>query len=188
MSWREGLLRFSSFWIFPTLAIGGIAVTHRVEVGSRLADLLWLIPAGLFIWTLLEYALHRFAFHRPIGKGRLFTLVSDIHASHHESPRDPASILVKPGFGLIVSAAIMAAILLLVRDPFRTVGLMSGIWAGFLYYEAVHYRVHTATDEGWLISQQRRAHYSHHYRYPAGFFGVTSSLWDRVFGTYGSGR
>src|SRR5215471_11196389 len=147
MSWREASVRFSSFWIFPMLAIGGVAGAHGVEVGSRLEDLLWLVPAGLFVWTLLEYGLHRFAFHRPIIKGRLITMVSAIHASHHDSPRDPASILVKPGFALIISAVIAPSILLIVRDPFRTVGLMSGIWAGFLYYEAVHYRVHTATDE-----------------------------------------
>jgi sterol desaturase/sphingolipid hydroxylase (fatty acid hydroxylase superfamily) len=62
-------------------------------------------------------------------------------------------------------------------------GALSGVWAGFLYYEAVHYRVHLTRGQGRFIGRQRRAHFHHHFRAPDRCFGVTTPLWDYVFGT-----
>ena len=65
-----------------------------------------------------------------------------------------------------------------------TTGITLGVWAGFLYYEWVHYRVHISSSVRGLNSHRRR-HFAHHFVNDRTGFGVTSPLWDVVFGTYG---
>src|SRR2546426_5103105 len=45
----------------------------------------------------------------------------------------------------------------------KTAGAMVGVSAGFLYYEAVHYRVHMNLPGSGLIAWQRRAHFYPHF-------------------------
>ncbi|PYR86413.1 MAG: hypothetical protein DMG18_02830 [Acidobacteria bacterium] len=68
-------------------------------------------------------------------------------------------------------------------SAFSAAGVITGIWTGFLYYEAVHYRVHFSLSESGFIARQRRRHFYHHFTNNKRGFGVTSPLWDHVFGT-----
>jgi sterol desaturase/sphingolipid hydroxylase (fatty acid hydroxylase superfamily) len=185
MTLRERLYRFRSFWIFPLAAIVLVDLSFHATPESRRDDLLWLLPVGALIWTLLEYALHRFLFHVriPLRDPRLREIVNAYHLEHHASPRDPNKILVHPTFGLAVSAVLYVLLYLVSRSLFSAAGLMAGLWAGFLYYEAVHYRVHFSLSASRLIAQQRRTHFYHHFTNNKRCFGVTSPLWDYVFGT-----
>jgi hypothetical protein len=177
----KGLTRFSSFWIFPVLAISSLAFTFRSQPTNSLVDLVWLFPVGLCSWTLLEYGLHRFVFHREIRTVSIRKIINSSHMEHHLAPRDDELILVQPPYALAVSALLAIFIELISRNEFWTAGILSGVWAGFLYYEAVHYRVHITPANGWLLSRQRRAHFYHHYHDSNRRFGVTTPLWDYVF-------
>src|SRR2546421_2069908 len=141
MTLRERLYRFRSFWIFPLTAALLLYLTSRAEPQGRTHDLLWLVPAGMLLWTLLEYILHRFVFHThiPIRALWLREIVNASHLVHHASPRDPTQILVLPIFGAAVSAILYGLFAAIFRSWFSAAGVMTGIWAGFLYYEAVHY-------------------------------------------------
>ena len=185
MTLRERLIRFRSFWIFPLLASFLLYLSSRGEPKSRFNDLFWLMPAGILIWTLLEYALHRFVFHIqfPLRDPRLREIVNASHLAHHASPRDPTKLLVRPLYGLTISTVLYAALLALSRNAFWAAGIMTGVWTGFLYYEAVHYRVHFSSSESCFIARQRRRHFYHHFTNNKRSFGVTSPLWDHVFGT-----
>jgi sterol desaturase/sphingolipid hydroxylase (fatty acid hydroxylase superfamily) len=185
MAVRERLVRFRSFWIFPLLACFLLYLTSRAEAKSRFNDLFWLMPIGILIWTLLEYALHRFVFHIqfPIRDPRLKEFVNSSHLAHHASPRDRTKVLVHPLYGLVISTILFTALLLISGSAFSAAGIMAGIWTGFLYYEAVHYRVHFSLSESGFIARQRRRHFYHHFTNNKRCFGVTSPLWDYVFGT-----
>ena len=185
MSMKERLVRFRSFWIFPVLGILLLCLTSRKEAAGRLNALFWLVPAGIFIWTLLEYGLHRFAFHTqvPVRNQVLREIVNGSHLLHHASPRDPDKVLVHPTFGIAVSALLFGLFWGISQDSFSAAGIMAGIWIGFLYYEAVHYRVHFNLSGSGLIARQRRTHFYHHFINNKRCFGVTSPLWDYVFGT-----
>jgi sterol desaturase/sphingolipid hydroxylase (fatty acid hydroxylase superfamily) len=185
MSLKERLYRFRSFWIFPLIAIVLLTVTARTDPQSRLSKLLWLIPLGMLIWTLLEYGLHRFLFHMRVALPNpvLRDLVNGTHMDHHASPRDPNKVLVKPGYGVAVSAILYGLTYMVSGSPFSAAGIMTGIWLGFLYYEAVHYRVHFSLSATGLVAKQRRTHFHHHFTNNKQCFGVTSPLWDHVFGT-----
>src|SRR5437870_156111 len=114
MMLKERLVRFRSFWIFPLLAAVLLYVTSQTEPQSRFGELLWLFPAGAFLWTLLEYGLHRFVFHVqiPLRNPRLRDIVNASHLGHHASPRDPKKLLVRTPYGLVISAVLYGLIAL----------------------------------------------------------------------------
>ena len=185
MTLKERLFRFRSFWIFPLIAVVLLNLTLRSDPQNHTRDLIWLIPIGVLLWTILEYGLHRFAFHiqNPVRNQRLKDIVNGSHLGHHASPRDPAKVLVHPWYGVVISAVLFGILYLISGDAFESAGLMTGVWAGFLYYEAVHYRVHMSLSGIGFIARQRRTHFYHHFTNNKRCFGVTSPLWDYVFGT-----
>ena len=71
----------------------------------------------------------------------------------------------------------------LFADPIHAALVMTGLWSGFLYYEWVHYKVHLSASTWGFLGRQRRQHFMHHFAEPNRRFGVTSPLWDFVFGT-----
>lgn len=185
MNLRERLYRFRSFWIFPLLATLLLTISSRAEGPENRSHFLPLFAVGLFAWTLIEYGLHRFVFHVqiPLRNPRLRELVNSSHLTHHASPRDPDKVLVRSFYGIAVSIVIYGLVYLITGSLFSAAALMTGIWAGFLYYEAVHYRVHFSLSPSGLIARQRRTHFYHHFSNNKRCFGVTSPLWDYVFGT-----
>ena len=187
MRLSERLIHFRSFWIFPLLAFLLLYLTGR-DAPAR--DLFWLIPVGILIWTLLEYGLHRFVFHIqiPLRNLRLREFVNASHLSHHASPRDPNKILVHPLYGFVISVILYGLLFAIFRNAFFVSGIMTGIWAGFLYYEAVHYRVHCSLSPSGFIARQRQGHFYHQFTNNKRCFGVTSPLWDYVFGTANRGH
>jgi 4-hydroxysphinganine ceramide fatty acyl 2-hydroxylase len=185
MTMKERLYRFRSFWIFPIIAIVLLQFSLRVEAKRSAGELFLLFLSGVLTWTLLEYVLHRFVFHVqiPLRNPRLRELVNASHLSHHASPRDPNKVLVQPLYGLVISAILYGLIFAALRSPLSATLVVIGIWTGFLYYEAVHYRVHFSLSPSGLIARQRRSHFYHHFTNNKRCFGVTSPLWDYVFGT-----
>jgi len=137
------------------------------------------------MWSLLEYGLHRFVFHIrfEVRNQKLKEIVNASHLSHHAAPRDPRKLLVRTSYGLAVSGLLFALLYIASGSVYSTVGLLAGIWGGFLYYESVHYRVHLTSSASGLLAWQRRAHFYHHFTNNERCFGVTSRLWDHVFRT-----
>ena len=62
---------------------------------------------------------------------------------------------------------------------------MSGFIASMIVYDSLHYYCHFGpeTEIKWLKAV-RIKHQKHHYRTPQANFGVTTSLWDIIFGTF----
>ena len=179
------LRRFCSFWIFPLLSVTLLIAASRIEPERQYRELLWLFPIGTLAWTLVEYGLHRFVFHIRVhfNNPAVREFVNASHLSHHAAPRNPDKLLVRPAYGLAVSALLFGMIYLVSGSVFSIAGILAGIWAGFLYYEAVHYRVHLTAAPSGFIAGQRRAHFYHHFTNRERCFGVTSPLWDYVFRT-----
>ena len=136
---------------------------------------------GIVLWTLLEYLLHRFVFHRFRG------IVGSFHHEHHGTPRNLQYLFVRPVFSIGVSVIMVGAIWALTGSIVQTLQFMAGIWLGYAYYESVHYRVHFSPADGGWIGRQRRAHFRHHFYNSRKNFGVTTPLWDYVFRTTSSG-
>ena len=180
MAW----VRFCSFWIYPSLAC--LLLFLSLQQGTPWKQLLWLIPFGWLIWSLLEYALHRFFFHWIPHHRSIRKIVQSLHFNHHGDSRNPDKILVRPIYSLPVSALFLGGFYTVTGSLFAASALLTGLWLGFLYYEFVHYRLHLSKADGGLLKYQRQGHFYHHFVDPNHCFGVTSPLWDWVFGTYRS--
>jgi len=134
-----------------------------------------LVVAGMAAWTLVEYLVHRFAFHHRFPLGRR------LHQLHHDHPSDPdaersslSTPLLASPFGLVILGT---------AGMEDGSAIFAGLLSGYLVFIAVHYAVHRWTIEPgyWLYSTKIR-HLTHH-RFENCNFGVTTMFWDIVFGT-----
>ena len=128
--------------------------------------------AGLLLWTLLEYVIHRFAFHRLAP-----------HYQHHEFPTDHRYIFAPLWFSLL-SAAVLWGLLSLITQSWATGALVeAGAVTGYLGYELLHIVIHSERPGGALLRSLRRHHYYHHFADDTKCYGVVTPFWDRVFGS-----
>ena len=130
-----------------------------------------LFVAGIFAWTFAEYAIHGWLGHR------FRTFATPLHAVHHEDPHAVFTV----GAWIPVAFVTIAAIAIFGNSA--GVYALCGIVAGFVLYEAVHYRIHFAQPSNRLEARLRARHLAHHLRAPGAIFGVTTALWDSLFGT-----
>jgi sterol desaturase/sphingolipid hydroxylase (fatty acid hydroxylase superfamily) len=130
-----------------------------------------LFAAGVFAWTLVEYVIHGVLSHR------LRTFASPLHDVHH---RDPRAVFTA-GAWVPVALATVAGLGFFGLAPAMLFCL--GVVAGFIGYEAIHYRIHFARPRSRWEAELRTRHLAHHLRTPGEIFGVTTALWDRAFGT-----
>ena len=175
-------LMFFSFWAYPLLS-GLLLYWGLVREPERSGfEIRVLIAYGVLLWSLIEYLMHRFLFHPNHRIDSLQRLADGLHGIHHRKPRDPREILASATTSIPPSLLILGLLWIATGSLLTIAGVMTGVWAGFLYYEWVHYRVHTTNAAG-LLDWHRRRHFHHHFVDDTACFGVTSPLWDIVFGT-----
>ena len=133
---------------------------------------------GIVLWTLLEYVLHRFVFHgRALGR----TLAKE-HIQHHAAVDYFAPALRKAAYALPVLAVICTLAALPLGVALGT-SVPFGVATGWLIYEVIHRRIHTHAPLGRYGAWARRHHLLHHFGRADSNHGVTSPVWDVVFGT-----
>lgn len=134
------------------------------------------LTIGLVWWTLLEYLLHRFVFHlAPKSLGRR-------HLEHHDAPLDRRLAVASPGTS--IGGAVLHGILFVgLFGMARGIPLLLGLVAGYLAYEWIHFSTHFRHPKTRWGKALRFHHLLHHHAQKDARFGVTSALWDRVFGT-----
>jgi len=136
---------------------------------------------GILIWTLVEYTMHRWVFHyQPKsrwGKQLHFLL----HGVHHDYPKD-ASRLVMPPIVSIPLAIFFYGIFLLVFGRIAPAAF-SGFLTGYLFYDMVHYATHHFSMKRGVWLWLKKYHMRHHYDDDHVGYGVSSPLWDYIFGT-----
>ena len=144
-----------------------------------------LFGAGLFAWTLAEYVLHRFVMHEMLGKG----LPSREHLVHHADPENNPGRPLLSWIGIVVVGAVLfgwSAPLLtswLIGSAWTGLALYAGWLVGYATYEQIHERSHFKAPRGRYTAWVRRHHFHHHHGHPMANHGVTTPLWDLVFGT-----
>jgi len=140
-----------------------------------------LFGGGIVLWTAIEYLLHRFVFHlTPRGRlGVLFAYL--IHGVHHAFPEDRRRWLMPPIVTVPVAVVLSFVLRLVVGTA--SAPLFAGAVFGYLAYDLLHYACHAGSLRGRVPRYLRQHHLTHHFRTPEIQFGVSSPLWDRVFGT-----
>jgi sterol desaturase/sphingolipid hydroxylase (fatty acid hydroxylase superfamily) len=175
---------YSDFVVYPIVMTALIAADLRYgdEPGGRLWLGTWMLAclSGAAIWTLLEYGLHRVALH-------FMAYFSPMHALHHANP---LGLIGTPSW---ISVSVWLGVILLplsfwlgfnVADG-TTVGIMLGYWWYGIVHHFIHHHAHRSSQDRRhsYFDELRAWHMRHHHSPKHGNFGVTTSIWDRVFGT-----
>ncbi len=146
---------------------------------------LLLLAFGLFVWTLTEYLLHRFVFHFEAESrlGKRFVYL--FHGIHHDAPNDNMRLVMPPIPALFIASCCLGVFWLALGrtliEPF-----FSGFLIGYLAYDYTHYYVHFFTPTTRLGKFLKSHHMLHHFAANEAKWGVSSPLWDYIFGTMGN--
>lgn len=181
-------------WVVPVIfipvTIGFLYAGHHQGVSPGLIAAQF--AAGWIVWTLMEYWLHRTLFHwvpdAPWGERFHFLL----HGVHHQWFQDKYRLVMPPavsiGLALVVNGLLYGAALLL--SPWFTTSWIfasfAGIAFGYMVYDCTHYYIHHFKPRTAVGLALRAHHNKHHHnpKYQELKFGVSTTLWDHVFGTY----
>lgn len=135
---------------------------------------------GVLTWSLLEYVIHRWLGHDSRFRPNFF---ESEHTQHHA-----AGDYFAPSWKKVAAAgaalAVAAPLASLAVAPPLGLSYAAGLAGFYLFYEFVHRRAHTHVGVGRYGRWLRRHHFYHHFANPAANHGVTSPIWDLVFGTY----
>lgn len=142
--------------------------------------------SGMFLWTLFEYMIHRFGFHFIAKSNSAIKIVYIIHGNHHEYPRDKERLFMPPVPSLLLASFIFSSmyfIAQLIELKENVFAFFPGFMLGYLIYGTMHYAIHAWNPPYKWMKPLWRNHHLHHYKNEQMGFGVSTTLWDRVFGT-----
>jgi 4-hydroxysphinganine ceramide fatty acyl 2-hydroxylase len=67
--------------------------------------------------------------------------------------------------------------------PAMAYAFVGGAFIGYVCYDMIHYYLHHAQVFEIYFKELKRYHVAHHYKNFDSGFGITSKMWDYVFGT-----
>lgn len=133
---------------------------------------------GAFTWSFVEYAMHNVNGHQMQGK----TDFSREHLAHHADVTYFAATAKKVRVAAPI-VALIATLGWLATGPYG-LSFALGFAALYTFYEVLHRRIHTHAPLNAYGEWARKHHLLHHHLDPNRNHGVTSPIWDVVFGTY----
>jgi sterol desaturase/sphingolipid hydroxylase (fatty acid hydroxylase superfamily) len=156
-------------------------------VGGGFAYLGIAFLAGLILWTFIEYNIHRFFFHYCPKTAWQERIVFLFHGVHHAQPQCKTRLVMPPALSIPLSLVFYGLFSWIVGGLFGSPGWVAPMYAGFglgyLVYDLTHYATHHFPMRSGVLKYLKRYHMQHHYKTPDARFGVSSPLWDIVFGT-----
>lgn len=156
-------------------------IYKAVEVQMGILYFIEMFALGLFIWTLVEYIMHRFVFHyAPPDKPWAQRLHFIFHGVHHDYPSDAKRLVLPPSVSIPLATGfyfLFHAIL-----PVNAIyGFFPAFILGYLFYDISHYAIHHFNFKGAIWKKIKQHHMLHHYQDPDKGYGVSSPLWDKIF-------
>lgn len=119
-----------------------------------------LFVGGVLLLTLGEYVVHRFVLHN---------LVSTQHRLHHANPNE--AVLT-----IFWQIWVCFALVYLIAGA----AVVAGALVAYGWYLFVHHCAHHSPGN---LPVKLFKHHSSHHRFAARNYGVSTTLWDHVFGT-----
>jgi len=172
-------------WVFAPII--GYLVNLSIINGVPLLLSFALVILGLFVWTFVEYAMHRFVFHyepkSKLGK-RMHWLM---HGVHHDYPQDANRLVLPPGISLPLATGFFFLFYLLIPQP-ELYPFFAAFLVGYLIYDIGHYAMHHFSFKSNVFKKIKLHHMKHHYVEPHEGYGVSNPLWDIIFRTRGESK
>lgn len=139
-----------------------------------------LFALGALTWSLFEYVMHRKLFHMIVESPKAKRFVYTMHGVHHEYPRDKERLFMPPVPSLVVATIIF--MIMRLSMGWNALAFFPGFLFGYLMYGSMHFAIHAFAPPKMMKALWRN-HHLHHYKNDHMGFGVSSTLWDHVFGT-----
>ncbi|KAF7728305.1 fatty acid alpha-hydroxylase [Apophysomyces ossiformis] len=184
--WLLEPLTKTAWYMVPILWLPyvGYQLMHSLSFGMPIVTLLT-FALGILIWTLLEYGLHRFLFHFDdyMPEHHLAFLIHfTLHGFHHYLPMDRLRLVMPPALGVVIAYPLVKLGYSLF-PPFVAHGVIAGGVFGYVLYDCTHYYLHHAKVFKFHFREMKKYHMAHHYKNFEAAYGITSKIWDYVFGT-----
>ena len=149
----------AGFWLGPSLA---------ASFAAMLAGIVW--------YSLCEYAIHRWIYHRGITDAAI------VHDRHHA---EPATIIGSPFYYSVSIAALHGLAVALVFGPSPALVFAGAMLFSYGQQSLIHHSAHRYPHLDVLGRRSRlRRHHALHHAVGTTNFGVSTTLWDRLLGTY----
>ncbi|HEV3250158.1 MAG TPA: sterol desaturase family protein [Puia sp.] len=166
--------------LYMPMMIYFLILSHN-KFDFAVAELFLIFFGGMLFWTFFEYIMHRFVFHWVAESERAKKFVYIMHGNHHHFPRDKERLFMPPVPSLILASTIFSLMYLVIgRYSFM---FFPGFILGYLLYGTMHFAIHAWNPPFKWMKPLWRNHHLHHYKDDHKGFGVSTTIWDRVFGT-----
>src|SRR5438270_6076391 len=190
-----------SFWSHSSPRILALAIVLAAAGRIALGGFTWrdaAVLAGIVGLTpFAEWAIHVYLLHaRPLRLGTRIQLelpTAREHREHHLAPAVLDGVLL-PAYGVVIFLFMMLGTVWGLSFPIHAVlggdrigGATTGLLTSYMVlgaYEWTHYLIHSPyRPRRRYFRSIRRNHRLHHYKNERFWFGVTSTIGDRVIGT-----
>mmetsp|Transcript_5038 Transcript_5038/g.5031 ORF Transcript_5038/g.5031 Transcript_5038/m.5031 type:complete len:377 (-) Transcript_5038:532-1662(-) len=178
-------LSLTPWWVVPVVWLPPnfyIFYVGFVNQDKLIALSFWAM--GLFVWTLVEYCMHRFLFHldgylpdHPLA----LTLHFLLHGVHHYLPMDGYRLVLPPTLFVLLAYPFYRLVFAIFPFYMACSGFAGGT-LGYILYDVTHYVIHH-TKLPQFLQDIKTYHLEHHYKNYEMGFGVTSRFWDVIFNT-----
>ena len=140
-----------------------------------------LFLVGWLAFTWVEYMVHRHVFHlKPYTELRA-KIQYTMHGVHHEFPKDKDRLAMPPLLSITISTILLLIFKVIMGD--FVFAFLPGFLVGYASYLSVHYMVHAYAPPKNFFKALWVNHSVHHYKDGEIVFGVSSPLWDYIYGT-----
>lgn len=171
--------------LFGVYAIGLLIWSVRSTAFSPIATV-GLFFGGWFVYSWVEYQVHRRLFHIPTTTEWRKKFQHTMHGVHHHHPKDKDRLAMPPVLSIAVATIVLLFFRLLIGD--YAFAFTAGFLVGYASYLLVHYLVHIHRAPRNFFRHLWINHSVHHYKNGDMIFGVSSPLWDYVYGTMDDGK
>lgn len=180
----EKLTHTNTYVVISVLFLGALIVlgygTHRYPFNMLSSSLVFVL--GLFVFTFVEYVLHRFVYHSGPNYLDPQYWQYTAHGVHHVFSKDKDRLAMPLPLAILLSTLFFFFFKLILGKWVWI--FFPGFSMGYTLYLYIHYLVHSVKPPKNFLRYLWHHHLKHHVdKHDHTAFGVSSPLWDWVFGT-----
>src|SRR5688500_6720051 len=172
-----------TLFLLYAFALGVWNVRHTdLEPGITVV----LFFTGWLTFTWVEYQVHRHIFHLATYTQWRTNFQYMVHGVHHEYPKDKDRLAMPPLLSITIATVLLILLKLILGD--YVFAFLPGFLVGYACYLLIHYVVHVYAPPKNIFKALWRNHSIHHYTEGDVLLGVSSPVWDYVYGKNNKSR
>jgi sterol desaturase/sphingolipid hydroxylase (fatty acid hydroxylase superfamily) len=159
----------------------GLCVWNAKFTSLSVTTSIFLFFLGWLAFTWVEYQVHRHIFHLETYSVWRKNFQYMVHGVHHEFPKDKDRLAMPPLLSITIATVLLIFLRLVLGD--YVFAFLPGFLVGYACYLLIHYVVHVYAPPKNIFKTLWKNHGIHHYKNGDLLFGVSSPLWDYIYGT-----